>query len=90
MKGAHEVILSRGPWTEQNGREALELLWEDGSGNPFVISLVAEQCDRLVPPEDPGGGLTVIALTRGGEKGRWATRYRVVMALPSLEPWQAH
>lgn len=90
MKGAREVILSRGPWTEQNGREALELLWEDGSDNPFVIHLVTEQCDRLAPSEDQGSGLTVIALTRGGEKGRWAARYRVVTALPSLEPWQAH
>lgn len=38
MKGAREVIISRGPWTDQ------------------------------------GGGITVIAYTRGGEKGRWPAR----------------
>lgn len=90
MKGAREVIISRGPWADQGGRDALELLWEDGSDNPFSIHLVAEQCDRLIPDKDQGGGLVVIALTRGGEKGRWPARYRVVAALPCLASWQAH
>lgn len=89
MKGASEVIISRGPWADQGGRDALELLWEDGGDNPFSIHLVAGQCDRLIPADDRGGSLVMIALTRGGEKGRWPGRYRVVAALPCLEPWRA-
>ena len=90
IKGAREVIISRGPWTDHGGREALELLWEDGSDNPFCIHLVAEQCDRLIPDTDQGGGFVVTAWTRGGLKGRWPGRYRVVAEIPCLTPWQAH
>ena len=90
MKDAREVIISRGPWLDHGGREALELLWEDGSNNPFCIHLVAEQIDRLIPDTDQGGGFVVTAWTRGGLKGRWPGRYRVVPAIPCLEPWQAH
>ena len=90
MKTAHEVIISRGPWSDQGGRDALELLFEDGSDNPYSLLLVAEQCDRLIPATDQGGGFVVTAWTRGGVKGRWPGKYRVVPALPCLEPWQAH
>lgn len=87
MAGATEVIVSRGPWAEQNGREALELLWEDGSAAPFAIHLVAEQTDRLLPDTDQGGGFVIAAWTRGGLKGRWPGRYRRVDRLPCLAPW---
>lgn len=89
MRGAKEVIISRGPWTDHGGREALELMWEDGSDEPFTLYMTAEQCDRLIPAEDQGGGIAVIVYTRGGEKGRWPGRYRIVSALPCLEPWRA-
>ena len=85
---AREVIISRGPLVGHGGREGLELMWEDDSDEPFSVHLVAEQCDRLIPPEDQGGGITVIVYTRGGEKGRWPGRYRIVNALPCLEHWQ--
>ena len=90
MKSAREVIISRGPWTEQDGREALELLFEDGSDAPFSIHLLAEQCDRLIPDVDQGSGFAVAAWTRGGLKQRWKGRYRIVDALPCLDPWQEH
>ncbi len=90
MKGATEVIISRGPWTDQGGRDAIELMWEDGSDEPFCLHLVAEQCDRLIPETDQGGGITVIAYTRGGEKGRWPARYRVAPEIPWLREWTTH
>lgn len=90
LVGAREVIVSRGPWADQGGREALELLWEDGSDAPFAIHLVTEQTDRLVPAEQQGGGFAVAAWTRGGLKARWPGRYRVVSSLPFLQPWSAH
>ncbi|MFZ1575956.1 MAG: hypothetical protein WAT36_12135 [Chromatiaceae bacterium] len=34
LRGAREVIVSRGPWVSQGGRDALELLWGDGSDGP--------------------------------------------------------
>jgi hypothetical protein len=87
MKPAREVIVSRGPWHDQGGREALELMWEDDSDAPFCLHLVAEQCDRLLPDTDQGGGFVITAWTRGGLKGRWPGRYRRVDRIPHLEPW---
>lgn len=90
MKGAKYVIVSRGPWTQQGGRDALELLWEDGSNNPFCIHLVAEQTDRLLPATDQGEGLAIAAWTRSGLKGRWPGKYREVDEIPCLKPWKGH
>ena len=90
LKGAREVIVSRGPWADQGGREALELMWEDDSDAPYSLCIVAEQTDRLLPDTDQGGGFVVTVWTRGGLKGRWPGRYRKVERLPCLEPWRAH
>ena len=68
----------------------MDLLWEDGSDEPFCIHLVAEQCDRLIPDTEQGGGFVIAAWTRGGMKGRWPGRYRVVKESPCLQPWTAH
>lgn len=37
LKGAREVIVSRGPWTQYGGRDALELLWEELCSNGRVV-----------------------------------------------------
>jgi hypothetical protein len=90
MKGAREVIISRGPWRDQGLLDALELLWEDGSDEPFCLFLSPQQTDRLISAEDQGGGITVIVYTRSGEKGRWPARYRIVPEIPWLKPWSSH
>lgn len=88
MRGAKYVIVSRGPWaTEQGPRDALELLWEDGTDSPFCIHLLAEQCDRAIPETEQGGGFVVAAWTRSGQKHRWPGKYRQVDCIPFLEPW---
>ena len=87
MREAGEVIISRGPWTDQANRDALELLWEDGSETPFVITLLAEQCDRVLPATNQGGGFRVTAWTRSGKQDSWPGRYREVSSLPDLQPW---
>lgn len=46
--GAEYVIISK---VSTYGRDALELVFEDGSDAPFVIHMLSEQCDRL-PPEN--------------------------------------
>lgn len=90
LKSAREVIVSRGPWIDQGGREAIELLWEDDSDAPFAVQLVSEQCDRLIPDSDQGSGFWVSVWTRGGMKGRWPGKYRVVGKILSLQAWGAH
>ena len=90
MRGAALVIVSRGPWADHGGRDALELLFEDGSDAPFCIHLVAEQCDRLVPDDDQGGGVIFAVWTPDGKKLQLPCKYRVVGALPCLQPWIDH
>ncbi len=68
LRGAREVIVSRGPLVSQGGRDALELLWEDGSDAPFVVHLVAEQTDRLIPEYQQGGGFVITAWKRWPER----------------------
>lgn len=87
MRSAKEVIVSRGPWREQDGRNAIELLWEDDSDEPFCLHLVAEQCDRMLPETNQGGGFVVAAWTRAGQKQRWPGKYREVDQIPCLDPW---
>lgn len=87
MRSARYVIVSRGPWTEHGGRDALELLFEDNSDSPYCLHLVAEQTDRLLPEDNQGGGFVVTVWTRGGEKLRVPGKYRTVPAIPCLEEW---
>lgn len=90
MASAASVIVSAGPWVEQGGRAAVELLWEDGSEAPFCVHLVAEQTDRWLPAADQGGGFVVTAWSEDGEQGRWPGCFRRVAEIPCLEPWVAH
>lgn len=87
MRSSRYVIVSRGPWHEHGGRDALELLFEDGSDSPYVVHLMAEQTDRLLPEDNQGGGFVVTVWTRGGEKLRIPGKYREVDGLPCLQPW---
>lgn len=90
MKTGKYVIVSRGPWKDQGGRDAIELLFEDGSDSPFALHLVAEQCDRMIPATDQGGGLVVSVWTRAGEQMRLPGKYRRVEEIPCLAPWTEH
>jgi hypothetical protein len=88
MKGASEVIVSRGPWHAQGGRDTFELLWEHGLEASFAIHLVAEQTDCPIPEYQTGRGFVVCAWTRGGMKAQWPGRYREVDAIPCMRPWE--
>lgn len=84
MRGTKYVIISRGSYA---GRDALELLFEDGSDAPFCIHIMVEQSDRMLPENEQGGGFVVTIWTRGGQKHRYDGKYCVVATLPCLEPW---
>lgn len=90
MRSAKYVIVSRGPWLERGGVDALELLFEDHSDTPYVLTLSQDSCDRILPAGDQGGGFYISVWTRGGQKLRLPGRYREVAALPCLEEWASH
>ena len=87
MQGAMYVVVSRGPWLAQGKRDALELLFEDSSDNPYCIHLVTEQTDRMLPEDNQGGGFVVTVWTRQGVQLQLPGKYRTVAAIPCLDPW---
>lgn len=84
MKTASHVVVSSGPWAEEGGRPALELLFEDRSDAPFVLTLSQEQSDRHLPACDQAGQFFIAVWTRGGMKLRLPARYRKVPILSRL------
>jgi hypothetical protein len=94
MKTGKTVIISRGPLVDHGGRDALELLFDDGSDSPFSVHILVEQTDRNLPEDNQGGGFDVTVWMRQGktvtERLRRPGKYRVVGALPCLEPWITH
>lgn len=89
-RGASEVIISRGPWPDEGRSDALEILFEDGSQEPYSIRIGTEQVDRM--PLDANRD-------RRGQPPRWRfavwtsagkvlnlpCRYRLVKRLPWLK-----
>ncbi|THF64330.1 hypothetical protein [Pseudothauera rhizosphaerae] len=87
MQPAQYVIVSRGPWAGQGGREGIELLFEDRSDSPYCLHLSVEQSDRLLPDADQGGNFSVAVWTRAGLQITLPGKYRHVAAIPCLDPW---
>lgn len=90
MATAQYVIVSRGPWPEQGKTEGIELLFEDNSDSPYCLHLSVEQCDRLLPDLDQGGGFEIVAWARNGKTKSWPGKYRKVEQIPCLDPWSEH
>lgn len=89
MLTGREAIISRGPWADQGGREALEILFEDLTDAPYSVCILAEQCDRL--PADSDRNRTDLLLsiwTTAGKAGEMPARYRKVKRVPWLKPWR--
>ena len=86
---AKEVIVSRGPWTEEDQRDAIEILFEDGSSSPFVLLFGIQQIDRLPPATDEGRrDMALTVWTNGPRKVlSLPASYRRVSKIPCLEPW---
>ena len=87
MSAAEYVIVSRGPWAPAGGHDALEILFEDHSDNPFVVHIGIEQTDRRLADDTSGFLFTV--WMRGAEILRRPGHYRRVARLPWLKPWRS-
>jgi hypothetical protein len=91
MATAREVAISRGPWPAQGKQDAFELLFDDGSDNPFVLHTIPETFDRLPLPADEGRG-DLACLVYVGKDGKpvealaLTCGYRRVSRLPWLKP----
>lgn len=70
----------------RGGRDAWELLFEDGSDAPYCLHLIMEQSDRRLPDKDQGGGFVITVWTREGEQLRLPGKYRKVREVPCMAP----
>jgi hypothetical protein len=92
MRNAKYVILSRGPWPDKKLDDAIELLFEDGSDEPFCLHLSPESFDNL--PGEPEVGrewaLSVWDLKKGKphKSVERKCHWRRVAKLPCLQPWE--
>jgi hypothetical protein len=91
-RSAREVIISRGPWPGAGKSDALEILFEDDTDNPYAIHLVVEQVDRLPLPTDmdvPGQPhrWQFSVWTKSGKTLQLPARYRIVAKIPHLRSW---
>ncbi len=91
FRTAKDVIISRGPWKAEGGRDALEILFDDGTDDPFAIHLDVRQVDRMPASTDAGRKVLFTAWTKGRDKPvRVYTHdcyYRIVPELPWLKPF---
>lgn len=91
-KTAREVIISRGPWPDENQSDALEILFEDGSDYPYALHIVSAQVDRMPRDADrdrrdqPPRWIFAV-WTRDGKELELPCRYRLVKRLPWLKAW---
>lgn len=94
MQTGRAVVVSRGPWSQDPGRGAdtIELLFDDGTKDPYAVHIQVEQCDRLPLPEDAGKEwlCTVWTAPRRGKPHKALERpafYRSVDSIPYLKPY---
>ncbi|MDP1817264.1 MAG: hypothetical protein Q8K92_22600 [Leadbetterella sp.] len=92
MQTAQEVIITRGPWPNQNRDDALEILFEDHSESPYVLHIVPEQVDRMPSPKDQDlvGKPHKWNFSIWTEKGKVLNqlcRFRAGLNLPCMQPW---
>lgn len=94
MRTATLCVVSRGPMMlgEHAVIDALEILFDDGTTDPFSMHLSPGQIDRMPLDIDSAHAWILTVWTHlVGERGRQvlerACRYRRVRRLPDLRPW---
>jgi hypothetical protein len=90
FRTGREVLISRGPWPAAQRADALEILFDDNTDDPFALHLGLEQIDRLPRATDAGREVIFSAWTFRGGEPRLSYQapcfYRLVPRLPCLQP----
>ncbi|BBO86741.1 hypothetical protein DSCO28_73070 (plasmid) [Desulfosarcina ovata subsp. sediminis] len=87
MTTAKEVIVSRGPWPDENKSDGIEILFEDSTDSPFCLHLMVDQCDRLPGNKDVGKQWLFAVWTREGLRLELPCYFRIVKKIPWLKPY---
>ena len=93
MSAAKECVVSRGPWPADDQADGVEILFDDGTDDPFAIHLSVSTAnfDRLPTAENDSSEwlLTVWTRPRRGKPHKALERpcwYRIVPQIPWLKP----
>jgi hypothetical protein len=91
MRTGKSCVLSRGPWPAERRKDAIEIMWDDGSDSPFALHLTPESFD-LLPGEPEAGREWVCSVytAKDGKPHKALERlchWRRVDKIPSMEPW---
>lgn len=90
FRTAQEVIVSRGAWPAEGRQDALEILFDDHTDNPFSLHFGPEQINHFPAAADALGEWVFSAWVHGQTGPACAFRapcyYRVVAQLPYLKP----
>lgn len=82
MRTGRICVISRGRF---KGVDALELMFDDESDQPYALYLDIRNTDRVIKPRNEP--FKVAAWTSQGKVAEWVGKYRVVKRLPCLAPW---
>lgn len=102
MRDVREIFISRGLFNGESGyadlelsadprtphgREAIEVIFDDGTATPKATIIESVQCDRLLLESSQDRTYPFLVVTRAGEQLRLPCRHRLVDMLPCLTPW---
>jgi hypothetical protein len=92
MATATQCVVSRGPWPERGLSDAIEILFDDGTSDPFALHLAVQSFYHLPTVEDVGDKWVLSVWKRGPTAPIKALErlcaYRVVESIPWLRPWK--
>lgn len=86
MRFSKYVIVTSGPWRDRGGIPSVELLFEDNSEMPYVLTLPSSQCDWMLSGRQ-GEIFNFSVWTREGMMMSISARYRGKHSLPCLKSW---
>jgi hypothetical protein len=61
------AVISRGAWPAGQKADAIEIMFDDDSNDPFSIHLYVEQCSQMLPDSDIGTEFPFTIWTRNGK-----------------------
>ena len=83
-----KIIISRGPWPDQNRPDAFEIMFDDYSDSPYALHVGTEQWDMVPAKDTVGSQWDFAAWTRTRNVLHKKCYYRLVKEIPCLKPWK--
>lgn len=91
MKTGKMAVISIGPDARHGGREMAEIMFDDGTSDPYCLFLSMEQVDRKPAQGDSFRETVLTVYTEGLIKEiETPCGFRYVYKLPFLKPWRPY